>query len=697
MRTWNHTLLGVNTALPMLLACSLIVPSCNPVSPRRQVRLAIQAAVDSVYAAIAQDVFTESIQYNLDSIFQRHVPLSSDEKLLKYGFYHWYYTTYRLGDYAHADQIADSALALFQDKSFRELNLEHYGTWMLLKGDALVNLKQLSEAFTYYYQVKSDYLAQWDACKLSQFTSRLGFVRYKQNNYPDAIAHYKQAYAQFCQCRETKHIDTYYEAVTEPQGLLNGIAWFYDLMDEPDSALHYYYHALSFLEQESRRFPESQKAATTAKGVIYGNLGGLYSKTGQYEQAEHYLTESVTINGKPGYDQRDVQTAQIKLADLYIKMGRLADAEHMIADSRKGLDSLPNADFELRWKHVHWQFHDERSNLTDAYAAFRDYQTLKDSIEESDKALFGADFSCEFERREQQSAYTQLAYKNKQNFIFLLVSIVVLILTLAVVYLVYSNWRRSKRHVRRLAQLNDRINQRNEKLQLALSALQDSQQENSRIMAMVAHDLRNPLTSIKMSVDFLLMEHTQLQHSQKTSFFEIIGKSSSHALELIEELMHSYETGSDVTHSDQIDLYMMLSDCVELMQLRATKKEQLLAFEGEPVVLCGSREKIWRVISNLIDNAIKFTPWRGHIAVRLRCYETEVLIEVQDSGIGIAPEFQDRLFEMGKSAGRIGTNGEPSTGLGLAIVKQIVSSHNGRISFVSSQQSGTTFYVHLPR
>src|SRR5690606_15073060 len=108
---------------------------------------------------------------------------------------------------------------------------------------------------------------------------------------------------------------------------------------------------------------------TIAKGVIYGNLGGVYSKLGQYEEAVHYLTESIAINTQPGYDHRDVQTAQIKLADLYIKHGQLADARRLIADCRVGLDSLTNEDFELRWRRVQWQFHDKQGHLADAYTA----------------------------------------------------------------------------------------------------------------------------------------------------------------------------------------------------------------------------------------------------------------------------------------------------------------------------------------
>lgn len=668
--------------------------SCENRLIKPEVRPAVRAAIDSAKSTVEHDPDVEPMRQSLDSVLQRHAPLSPAEKLLEYDYYQWYYLAHRWGDYENANIIVDSALMLFEDIHFRGRHWEDYQNWILLKGDILVDLKKLDEAFTYYYQAKSNYHDNWDACKLSRFTARLGSVRYRQHNYRDAVQLYLQAYDEYRQCVKTATLDTYYEAVTEPQALLNGIAWFYDLMGMPDSAFHYYHRALAFLAHESQRFPGSQKATVIAKGVIYGNLGGLLVKTGQYTEAERYLKESVAINGQHGYDNRDAQTAQIKLVDLYIKSDQRSAAKHQLETSRKSLDALPSEDFELRWRRVNWQFHDKWGNPADAYTAFRHYHTFKDSLERANQPMMSADFTRKFESMEQQLAYTELAYKNRLQYILLLISVVALIFVLAIVYLIYSNWKRSKGHIVHLNNLNDRIHDKNEKLQLALLALQDSQQDNTRILAMVAHDLRTPVANIKMSMDYLLRQHDTHSY-EETTYFEIIRKSTNQALGLIEELMHSYESNA-LNEGDEINLETMLHDCVEIMQMRANKKEQTLLLATEPVTLKGSREKIWRVISNLIDNAIKFTPRKGRIVVGLRREDGEAVIQVHDNGIGIDPKFHARFFEMGKSASRKGTDGEPSTGLGLAIVKQIVSAHHGTIYFTSTPETGTTFYVRLP-
>lgn len=670
---------------------------CKPNTLPMESRPAIVAAFDTVWHVINLERFTESTKATIDSIISQYKPLTKPEQLSYYELLHWYYTTFRLGDYESANEVSNRALALFADPEFKQGNLDNYVSWMLYKGDALVRLSRLNEAYIYYYQVKSEFQDEWNARELSQFAERLGRVRYQQHNYHDAIQYYQEAFALIKRHLETESPESnYYYEVTEPQGLLNGIAWYYELLGRSDSAAVYYERALEFIDRESKRFSTHEKATAIAKAVVYGNLGGLHNKLGHYDTAEYYLTRSIAVNTQPGYDQRDLQTAQIKLADTYLHMERYDQARQLLSDSRKGLDTLYSADYEIRWRWTNWKLSEKQGTIDQSYNALLAYHSLKDSIDARDRNMFNTDFRKEFEKEEQQLAYVNLAFKNKLNFLAFVMSFVGLLFVLAIVYLVFANWKRSKRHIRRLNQLTDRINQRNGKLQLALLALQDSQQENTKLIAMVAHDLRTPLSNIQMALTPLTSASDVAMTAEHVQFLKIIKQSNDEALKLIGELLHSFEVKTPGDTADDIDLDAMLRDCVEFMQLRATQKEQLLIFEGAPAVVRGSREKIWRVVSNLIDNAIKFTPHEGEITVRLRQAEKEVVIEVHDNGIGIPPESKQGLFDIDNVPGRHGTDGEPSTGLGLAIVKQIVSAHKGRIHFESTPNAGTTFYVHLP-
>ena len=114
------------------------------------------------------------------------------------------------------------------------------------------------------------------------------------------------------------------------------------------------------------------------------------------------------------------------------------------------------------------------------------------------------------------------------------------------------------------------------------------------------------------------------------------------------------------------------------------------------MILSIDREKIWRVVINLLDNAIKFSPEGAEIRLSAVRGNGEAQISVSDQGIGIPAGMEGKLFTLGDEAKRAGTAGESSFGLGLALVRQIVQAHGGTIGVCSREGEGTTFSIRLP-
>jgi signal transduction histidine kinase len=141
----------------------------------------------------------------------------------------------------------------------------------------------------------------------------------------------------------------------------------------------------------------------------------------------------------------------------------------------------------------------------------------------------------------------------------------------------------------------------------------------------------------------------------------------------------------------------MLSHAVELLQNKASEKNQqiVLDISRKPERLSINREKMTRVISNLINNSIKFSPANEEIHVTAEQNNDGVIISVKDKGIGIPAELAETVFDTFTPAKRPGTSGEKSFGLGLSICRQIVEAHNGKIWFESEPGMGTTFHVQL--
>jgi len=221
----------------------------------------------------------------------------------------------------------------------------------------------------------------------------------------------------------------------------------------------------------------------------------------------------------------------------------------------------------------------------------------------------------------------------------------------------------------------------------------------SEFVATVSHDLRAPLTFIRGYATMLSMVGDL--NDKQQDYLDRILKGIEQMSALIEDLLNlrRIEAGVGI-RQESCPLGLILVEAVDIMRARATAKGITLRLEpagGAPTVV-GDRTLLRQAISNLVDNAIKYTPVGGQVSVGLEVNskERELVVRVSDTGIGIAPEDQVRLFEKFHRIKRRETGDIAGTGLGLALVKSIVERHRGRVWVESALNKGTTFYVALP-
>jgi len=237
------------------------------------------------------------------------------------------------------------------------------------------------------------------------------------------------------------------------------------------------------------------------------------------------------------------------------------------------------------------------------------------------------------------------------------------------------------------------IGEQNARMIKTLHALEQSHADNTRMMKVVAHDLRNPIGAIKMTASALMARPDRMEKERR--MLEIIYRSATNSLELVNDLLQMQGRPEDLK-KEPVELGAMLFHCTDLLRHQAEAKQQQIKLDVSPVIIVSSREKLWRVISNLIANAIKFSSRGTIINVNLKTDAKQVTIEVEDQGIGIPETMKDSIFEIFPGSQRLGTAGEPSFGLGLVICRQIVEAHQGKIWFESELGKGTTFFVQLP-
>ncbi len=212
----------------------------------------------------------------------------------------------------------------------------------------------------------------------------------------------------------------------------------------------------------------------------------------------------------------------------------------------------------------------------------------------------------------------------------------------------------------------------------------------------ISHDLRSPLTSILGYTE--LVERTGPLNPNQQEFLQRLQGSIHHITTLINELLDlgRLEAGFD-TRREAVQLEGILQYALDMFDGQIKKKRILLTTSIAPDLrpLRANPIRIRQMLDNLIGNAIKYTPDGGRVSVSMSMEENQIILKVEDTGLGIPPEEQGRVFEKFYRASNALEDVEGS-GLGLAIVKSIVDSHQGRVWVESVVGKGSTFIVLLP-
>ena len=226
--------------------------------------------------------------------------------------------------------------------------------------------------------------------------------------------------------------------------------------------------------------------------------------------------------------------------------------------------------------------------------------------------------------------------------------------------------------------------------------------ENMRrdLVANVSHELKTPLSSIKAYAETLRLG--AINDPQHNAVFVMrIEEQAERLHELILDMLQiaRIESGQEVFEITHVPVEAAVTWSVQQHQDLATTKSINLHTDGDGhgVAVLADEEGLRTILSNLVDNAIKYTPEEGRVSVRWRTDGTQVVIEVQDTGIGIPAQHQSRIFERFYRVDRARSRELGGTGLGLSIVKHLAQAFGGKVGVESQPGQGSTFRVVLPR
>ena len=228
--------------------------------------------------------------------------------------------------------------------------------------------------------------------------------------------------------------------------------------------------------------------------------------------------------------------------------------------------------------------------------------------------------------------------------------------------------------------------------------LREMNRSKDRFFSVLAHDLRGPINSFLNVTDMLREQGELFSPTEQKELLDSLSDYAHKLSNLLDNLLSWSRLKVGTMHFDPIELEFdkLLVDSIEIVNKIAEEKD----IEIETSIECDTveldKDMMASVIRNLLTNAMKFSRRGQTVLFGCLLVDDEMMLYVEDHGIGMSEELKSKVLTLGKKTGRPGTEGEPSSGLGLILVSEFVAIHGGRLQIRSEEEKGTRVEVILP-
>jgi len=265
---------------------------------------------------------------------------------------------------------------------------------------------------------------------------------------------------------------------------------------------------------------------------------------------------------------------------------------------------------------------------------------------------------------------------------------------------VFADLYRKTRALERLnAELERRVSERTAALEASTAALKEADRRKDEFLAMLAHELRNPLAPISTAVQLLRLK--ELSDTQRERARDVLERQVQHLVFLVDDLLDvsRITRGMITLHRERVLIGAVIARAVEIARPTIDERRHTLTLDLSDEVLAveGDKARLVQVIGNLLNNAVKFMEPGGKILLKVAREGTSVAITVSDTGIGIANEHMAKIFDLFTQVHDRADNVQGGLGIGLALVRRLVEMHGGTVAAHSGGPGeGTQIVVRLP-
>jgi len=395
--------------------------------------------------------------------------------------------------------------------------------------------------------------------------------------------------------------------------------------------------------------------------VVLSNISNILLEKGEYEKTISYIERQINISIELNLN-KTLCTAFIHLGAIYVHKEKFDIALDYFNNAKKLVYEIKDTEMELFYLKKMAEYYEATRNYQEAYETTNKIICLKDKLYEERISDRMAQIETNFRIKEKEQEKELYRLRNVE-----------------------------------LVNAFKEIEIQQEKLSIANSKLISLDKSKDAILRIVSHDLKNIIGSISSVVDLLRFEE---MNTKVEVYVDVIEQSVKKALQMLKDLLEANTIEMDDFCLDLFDseIHEIMRSFLHSFKIACQPKQidiQMMSAEKALWVKLDA-DRFWQVISNLVYNAIKFTPRNGIIKIIISHIESMCQIEIQDTGIGISEEMLPYIFEKFTKAKRKGTEGEMTFGLGLSIVKRLIELHKGSISVNSSEGKGTSFIIQLP-
>lgn len=449
------------------------------------------------------------------------------------------------------------------------------------------------------------------------------------------------------------------------------------------------------------------------KAYFYISIAGYYNGLEKYDSAHYYTSFASSICSKSNYPPIQARLFRRK-GEIHFKQKHYKASISAFDQCIKLSNSIGIAqEFPAMYKkkaHANAELGNFREALLCAQQALAYTDSLQNkkiagslaNFEKDQKAkLELAHIKLEEELLAQQNENTNIRLQFKFRFV-LVISILLLIIAIIATYFFFklrktnTTLQTQNKVIREQKRL---IEESFEKLQLSENSLSKINEAKDKLFSIIAHDMRSPFNAILGFSNELIDNYDDYDTTQRKEMITMISNSSESTLFLLENLLNWARSQSEsIAIKKETQLLQWLVDESTSPYLGSAELKNLIISNSilENVKICGDKETIKVVISNLFNNAIKFSYPNGEISISSKQTANSAEICICDSGIGMNEKIIGGLFKIAKNTQRTGTANEKGTGLGLILCKEFIEMNNGKIWVESEVGKGTKFYFSLP-